>query len=265
MLGSAPVSLGAEWAGELAVPGFVVADLRFPPGLVLEPHAHDRTTIAVILQGGFDGRWGRHEGACAPGTLVVEPAGEQHANHFWGPQPTRVAIVQPVAAELDLQPMRGHRATMRPDAVPLAGRLVEELQHPDSVTPIAVEGLSLELAAIAARRGWQRVARQPWLRHAGAIVEERHAESLTLAELADEVGVHPTHLARAFRAAHGRSVGTFLREVRVRRAAERLSRTDEPIADIALGVGFADQSHMTRWFVRYVGVSPARYRAIVRT
>jgi AraC-like DNA-binding protein len=33
---------------------------------------------------------------------------------------------------------------------------------------------------------------------------------------------------------------------------------------VALAVGFADQSHLTRWFVRYIGVTPARYRAIQR-
>jgi AraC family transcriptional regulator len=82
--------------------------------------------------------------------------------------------------------------------------------------------------------------------------------------LADELGRHPAYLARAFRAAYGRPVGTYLREVRVRRAAELLGGTETAIAEVALRVGFVDQSHLTRWFVRLVGLSPAAYRAKVR-
>lgn len=263
--GCAPISLGAEQVGRLAVNGFAVAHLRFPPGLELAPHAHDRTTLAVIVQGAFEGWWSGYEDSCPPGTLVVEPAGERHANRFAMGRHTQVVIVQPDHDAADLHPARGKRATQRPDAVVVAGRVLEELRRPDEVTPLAVEGLALELSAIAARRGRPLGGRQPWLRRATEIVEDRHAQPLTLVGLASEVGVHPAHLARAFRAQHGRSVGTYLREVRVRRAADRLSRAEEPIADIALAVGFADQSHLTRWFVRYVGVSPGRYRAIVRS
>jgi AraC family transcriptional regulator len=59
-------------------------------------------------------------------------------------------------------------------------------------------------------------------------------------------------------------VGTYLREVRVRRAAARLATGNESIADIALAVGFADQSHLHRWFVRLIGETPARYRRQLR-
>ncbi|HEX6127542.1 MAG TPA: AraC family transcriptional regulator, partial [Candidatus Limnocylindria bacterium] len=159
---------------------------------------------------------------------------------------------------------RSRRATFRPDVLPIADRLLEELRRPDAVTPLAVEGMALEIAAIAARQAAPSRQRPPWLRRAASILDDRYAESVTLSGLADELDRHPAYLARAFRAAYGRPVGTYLREVRVRRAAELLGGTETAIAEVALRVGFVDQSHLTRWFVRFVGLSPAAYRATVR-
>jgi AraC family transcriptional regulator len=263
MAASVPVSLGAEGIRQAVVPGFRLAELRFPPALTLAPHDHDRTTLAVVMEGGFDGWWAGREGACPPGALLVEPAGERHANRFAAGATTRVLIVQPEGDTPWLGGARG-RARLRPDAVLLAWRIGEELRRPDAVTPVALEGLALELTALAARSEAPRPAIGSWVTRARDIVEERYAEPVTLSWLAAELQVHPSQLARAFRRQHGRPVGTYLREVRIRRAAVRLARSSEPIASVAVAVGFADQSHLTRWFVRHVGVTPARYRAIVR-
>lgn len=247
----------------MAVPGFQLADLRFAPGVELAVHAHEPTTLAVVLQGGFDGWWDGVDGSCPPGTLVVEPSGERHANRFSATAATRVVIVQPWDDPVQLWTARGRRASHRPDVVPIATRILRELDQPDSVSPMALQGLALELLA-SSERNWPAPGRRPfWLARAVEILEERYAEPLTLSGVAAELGVHPTHLARVFRRERGRSLGTYLREVRVRRAAEQLARGTHSIARIAHNVGFADQSHLTRWFSRSLGVTPAQYRQVV--
>ena len=52
----------------------------------------------------------------------------------------------------------------------------------------------------------------------------------------------------------------YLNRCRIRQAKELLDRTDRPITDIAMEVGFSDVSHFTRTFHREVGVSPRAYR-----
>jgi AraC-like DNA-binding protein len=47
------------------------------------------------------------------------------------------------------------------------------------------------------------------------------------------------------------------------RLARRLLAAGRPPAEAALQVGFADQSHMTRAFVRQFGITPGRYRAAI--
>ena len=258
---STPVSLGARRIEHRDVPGFAVRRLEFPPDLTLPTHDHRDATIAVVLRGGFEGRWTWGHGTCLPGVLIVEPASAQHANHF-GPDGAVVVTVQPtptLAASLN-DPSR----VPSPEALALAWRAAAELRVVDDLTPIALEGLSLELLAVASRAAVPSPRIAPWLERATEIVEEQYARPLALGVVAEEVGVHPVHLARSFRAHHGRSVGSYLREVRVRRAAARLATGNESIAEIALAVGFADQSHLHRWFVRFIGETPARYRRQLR-
>lgn len=60
------------------------------------------------------------------------------------------------------------------------------------------------------------------------------------------------------RARHACSIGEYVRRLRVDYAARRLVGSTSSIADIATAVGFADQSHFSRVFLRITGLSPGR-------
>jgi AraC family transcriptional regulator len=125
-----------------------------------------------------------------------------------------------------------------------------------------LEGLSLEVVALLAReRLHQGNGRPPhWLGMAEALVRARFAESLTVADVAREVGVHPAHLARTFRRYHRSSIGRFVRRLRMEWAVHQLAATERTIAAIATQAGFADQSHFTRRFKEQIGATPHRWR-----
>jgi AraC family transcriptional regulator len=86
------------------------------------------------------------------------------------------------------------------------------------------------------------------------------SDRFKIRELAHEAGVHPVHLARMFRRYYGCTVGEYVRSVRVQQSQQDLLDSNEPIAEIAVKNGFADQSHFTRSFKSVTGVTPARYR-----
>ena len=67
------------------------------------------------------------------------------------------------------------------------------------------------------------------------------------------------HFARLFRRSTGRSPMEYLLHVRLERAKALLRRGGMPISDIAVAIGFADQSHFTRHFRRAIGTTPLRY------
>ena len=91
-------------------------------------------------------------------------------------------------------------------------------------------------------------------------IEQHLGEDLSLEALAAEVGLSPLYLVRAFRSAVGQSPHQYVVARRVEQARRLLTVTTLPIAEISLATGFSSQSHLTSWFRRLVGVSPAVYR-----
>jgi AraC family transcriptional regulator len=215
-----PVTLGSTRSRHANVDGFLVSLVRFPPLGRLPLHTHERATVAVILNGSFDGLMRGASRPCPAATVITEPPGEPHGNQFERagadvltvqPDPARADLLEPFAGVL------GEVNHMRDLGVAsVARRAAGELRMPDSVTPLAVEGLVLELLALAARLrradaiGTER--RPPrWLGEARDLLHDRFRENLRLSEVAAAVGVHPVHLARVFRASYGTPVGAYAR------------------------------------------------------
>ena len=91
-------------------------------------------------------------------------------------------------------------------------------------------------------------------------IEDNLEGDLSLQAMAAEVDISPLYLARAFKAAVGQSPHQYVLARRIERAKELLRNTDLPVVDVALSSGFSSQSHLSHWFIRQVGVSPAVYR-----
>jgi AraC family transcriptional regulator len=91
-------------------------------------------------------------------------------------------------------------------------------------------------------------------------IEQHLGEDLSLEALAAEVNLSPLYLVRAFRSAVGQSPHRYVVARRIELARHLLASTTLPIAEISLATGFSSQSHLSNWFRRLVGVSPAVYR-----
>jgi AraC-like DNA-binding protein len=96
------------------------------------------------------------------------------------------------------------------------------------------------------------------LQRALALIWECSDTDLTLDQLVAHTRLSKTYFVRAFRRAYGASPCVYLMHVRVERARLLLQSGVRPI-DAAMQVGFYDQSHLNRWFVRVYGVTPKAY------
>jgi AraC family transcriptional regulator len=86
------------------------------------------------------------------------------------------------------------------------------------------------------------------------------AEEFDLGRLAAYSGLSKYYLDRAFRRATGLSPHRYVVALRLTRAKYLLTSTDASISDIALSLGFSDQSHFTNVFKGFTGVTPRRFR-----
>ena len=248
--------------------GFSLSESRYPRGSTLPRHFHESHYICFVLNGSYRETYERKVRACKPAMILYHPAGELHAQYF---DNTGVDLFR-----IEVNPAR-LRITNHPDLliggcdfrdgapIGLARKLYQEFREPDEVSPLAIEGLGLELIAAIARdsRNCETISRQPpgWLRRAHEMIKARFLEHLTLKDIAADVGVHPVTLAREFRHHYQCTVGEIIRRERIGFACRELVRSGKPLADVAISSGFYDQSHFARTFKKTVGITPTQYRA----
>lgn len=97
------------------------------------------------------------------------------------------------------------------------------------------------------------------------VLEYMHAHytrQLTLAELAKVAGLSEYHFSRMFRISLAQTPHQYLQELKIQAVKQRIRRTGlktQPLADIALDCGFANQSHMGRVFKKLTGMTPRRF------
>ena len=97
------------------------------------------------------------------------------------------------------------------------------------------------------------------LRRAIEWINEHLPEDRPIERIADEVGLSPFHFARLFKCSTGHPPHQYRIQRRVERAKELLVSSDATIAEIAVQVGFCDQSHFASHFKRVYGVTPKAF------
>ena len=100
---------------------------------------------------------------------------------------------------------------------------------------------------------WQR-------RKAVAYIEERLAEPISLAALADLVGLSSCYFCRAFRRSFGMPPQRYQLAKRVERAKALLTKHAASVTDVGLSVGYNDASAFCTAFRRVTGLTPSAYR-----
>jgi AraC family transcriptional regulator len=246
----------------------ILTETRYPAGLSIPSHSHERGYFCFIRKGGYFEQYGQRNRTAGPSTLAFHPPGEVHSENF-GSGEVISFNVEVDAGWLDRNV--GVSRLFENAAYFEAGitecfllRLYHEFREFDSISPLAIEGLVLETLAGAARA--QVAPAQdpapPWVAEVVEILRARFHETVTLAEIAGKVGIHPVHLASSFRKHQRSTIGEYVRRLRVDFARRQILRSEMPLAEIAAAAGFADQSHFTRCFKRYTGATPLAYRRL---
>jgi AraC-like DNA-binding protein len=90
-------------------------------------------------------------------------------------------------------------------------------------------------------------------------IKEQYNQQISLASITDYVGLSPYHLVRSFKQSVGMTPFQFLRNYRVERAKHELLRK-KSITEVAIEVGFYDQSHFHKHFKLVTGLTPREFQ-----
>jgi AraC-like DNA-binding protein len=102
------------------------------------------------------------------------------------------------------------------------------------------------------------------VRRIRAVLDDDPAQQHSLIELAGIVDMSPHHLAHVFAAEVGAPIFVYAEANRMARARSLL-RSKAPLVEIALDLGYSDQSHFTRRFKQHEGLTPGQYRRAAKS
>ncbi|WP_017302263.1 helix-turn-helix transcriptional regulator [Nodosilinea nodulosa] len=240
-------------------------------------HMHEAYTIGLnhCGLGGCDYRGSDYQ--AYPGGFNLIHPGEVHTGHVqgnrgWGFRNLYISVptMERILAQIDWPestlPYFVSPTKVRADTLGsgIFSRVFAALNRPAS--RLEQDTLLLELVAYLVDRYADR--RHSWrspqpetqaVAIAQAYLKEHYAESISIAALADRVGLSPFYLIRSFRHQVGLPPHGYQRHWQLMQAKRSL-HTSQPLADIAIAHGFYDQSHLTRTFKKAFGVTPGQYR-----
>ena len=138
--------------------------------------------------------------------------------------------------------------------------------HTDEMRIVQQSSMDGLLAQLTAHCQWRK--RLPSVMQSAAIAHRArdylHAhmgDNIGLSDLARETGTDRFTLTRSFKREFNLAPHAWLIQLRLAKARQLLSLGEQPV-DVAATLGFADQSHLGRWFQRAYRISPAHYRRL---
>lgn len=234
---------------------YVVNRCKYLPVCRLGTHVHAEDRIVLTAHGAFDSIYGSRAFALDAYRSIYRPALVEHRDRY--ACETACVTIRLCAVE-----SARSRAFDFGDAdLPAAARrLWAELDACDSASELAIESLSAEIVARLASRPEREGTRPRWIRRIRDWIEDEYANPPSLQMIATDVQRNESHVATAFRQTYGKSIGEFVRDVRIWRSRSLLDDPSIPLAEVAARGGFSDQSHFTRLFKRHFLMTPGEYR-----
>jgi AraC-like DNA-binding protein len=234
------------------------------------PHSHDELMIGVMHAGVKSFRCGSARTYAAPGDLVVVNPGEMHTGERErGRELAYAALYVPVPA------LASMLARSRGDGSIIEKTVIDDpdLWHWfDQAQGLAMAGLdtagaeeamicgiSLLFERYGSSEPIQTEASCPKaVDRAVEFLHARACDHINLEDASRASGVGLFHLIRLFQKHLGLTPYSYLTQVRIAKSRQLL-RLGEPVAQVALDVGFADQAHFTKRFKQFTGTTPALY------
>lgn len=235
--------------------------------LTFDRHFHDTYAFGIVLAGVERCRIGAHVNFFEPGVVPLFNPGDVHDG---GPATAdgwsyrMVYLEHGVVAGL-LEDLGGGQPAFPADSrrdEPARRRVRAVFDAIDCGSLLGVqESLHLALETLFDVRVPERAGTRlaPRLERVRERVEAECCGRLRLRDLCAEAERSPSALLRSFASAFGLSPHRYQQSCRMA-IARRLIAAGMPLAAVAAECGYADQSHLNRWFLRVHGVTPGRFR-----
>jgi len=100
------------------------------------------------------------------------------------------------------------------------------------------------------------------IRDAVRFIEKHACERISLSDIASVVNLNETYLCKIFRESTGKSIVSYINEIKMTKAYNLLASGDMLVKEAAAAVGIDDQFYFNRLFKKYFGITPKEIRKI---
>lgn len=245
-------------------------------GHAYDPHWHDSYLVGITEQGLQQFNCRRQQHNSTPGKVFLLEPGDIHDGTApeAGGFTYRTLYLDPrwldreLRAQFEEAPDNAQlsfAATLAEDPrLAIATASAFEAMHHDELRIVRQTALDHLLANLTSHLRWRTLIdpdpRLPLVAQRARDYLHSHLhQDIGLDDLAQVTGVDRFRLSRAFKAAFGLAPHAYLIQLRLTCARHLLARGEAPVS-VAAALGFADQSHLGRWFQRAYRMTPADYR-----
>jgi AraC family transcriptional regulator len=241
-----------------------LGEYSYSGGYRIGRHSHTAAYLSVVLNGEYRETVDRAENEISGPTVIVHRPGESHHDVFGTRGATIYSIDMP-ASWFDPLLERARTVYVGHDVRAAIARLARAVKSDQPASEWFLESAVLHLVGTVLSRNDEPRSEPRWLSGLTAYLNDNYARNTPLAQLAATAQVHPVSMARRFHRKHRCSIGEYVRSLRIERALCDLAHDRKPIAEVAAEHGFSDQSHLTRQIRLATGMTPARWRAAMRS
>lgn len=230
-------------------------------------HTHDHHQLVLPIKGTLEMEVDGVERAVTEATIAVIPSGQFHSCASTGDNSFLIVDIAE-RKSYDKHPVRSLWGALNgtpfvdvdTSVLGYCNFIAAEMQASTfSQLDKSLTG-NLRVRALARSIGINTDVLSPTLIKAVHFIEAQYSNPVTIKDIARAAGISESRLHAQFKSHFALSPKLYMTKLHLKHAASMLENTNSSIAEIALRVGYGDQSAFARAFQRHMGASPAKFR-----
>lgn len=247
--------------------GIIVSQTRYEADFSSDWHYHENPYFAFVLKGGSVETRRKDKLECLPGMLLFYSSQERHKNEKYQAGTKNFSIEFETnwlkKMHISKRNFDGGFVIEEQKVKDSLFKTMSELRHQNSETQLAVEMLTAEMLGYFSMVKTNYSTAPDWLRQIKDLLHDSPCKPPSLNKLANLSGVHPVTISKLFPRFFGKTIGDYIRGIKLEKSLELLAKKHIPLETIALQCGFSDHAHFSRIFKKRKGFTPSQYREFI--
>ncbi len=212
-------------------------------------HSHDYLLISLLLSGSVLEHTSNYTTIANSSAVFIKPPGINHSNAF----PKNASILSIRVYDWEYYKLRFNDIEVIQNGAVLY-YFLNVLKSVDKKLALA----ELKKSLLNHFKIGKNKTVPVWLSEVKRFVESHFNESIQIRRLAKEIGKHPVHLSRTFKAFYGVDIKSYQKQIRLHNAISEIGSQGKNLTQIAQDCGFYDQSHFSREFKKTTKMPPRK-------